>query len=218
MCGRYALELAGTLDSVPFPEESVQLELELPWECYNIAPTTRAPIIDHSRKLKLARWGLVPHWAKEPTKRPLINARSETVATKPSFRKAYHSSRCAVPASAYFEWLTTEDGSKKPYCIKPLVESQFWLAGLSWDWQQLKGEKIISTFTILTQSSEGSETAWLHDRCPVPLSWDDIVPWLNHEIEVEQLGNKELLSQPYPVTDKVNSAKNDSPENLLPIA
>lgn len=212
MCGRYALTLAGKLDEISFPEESVQLELELPWECYNVAPTVEAPILDHDRSLKLSRWGLIPHWAKTPTKRPLFNARSETVATKSSFRTAYQYHRCAVPATGYFEWLRSEE-KKTPYFVRPQVEELFWLAGLACDWRNPEGAKN-STFTILTQASEGSSISWLHDRCPIPLDWDQVGLWLNRELEVDQIRTKALLGEPYKVAQLVNYVKNDSPENI----
>mgnify|MGYP000082460971 CR=1 FL=1 len=217
MCCRYALTLAGKLDQISFPEESVQLELELPWECYNIAPTVQAPILDHDRTLKLSRWGLIPHWAKEPLKRPLFNARSETAASKNSFRTAYKEHRCAVPASGYFEWFQPPEQDKQPHFVRPQVEDLFWFAGLACDWSAKGSEEAQSTFTILTRSSEGLPVAWLHDRSPIPLAWDDVKLWLDREIEVEDLESKHLFAAPYRVSTAVNSVRNDTPENIEPV-
>lgn len=212
MCGRYVLELAGKLDELEFEEESVQLELELPWECYNIAPTTAAPVLDSDLRLGLAVWGLIPHWAKSPPKRPLFNARSETAAEKNSFRYAYKNHRCAVPATAYFEW-KRQGKEALPYCIKPREGEHFWFAGLHSRW----GEKPISSFCVLTRSSLGTASEELHDRCPVVLEPGLVGGWLDGSLSHPEAELKSALATPYQVSQAVNRASHDEPDNLNPL-
>jgi putative SOS response-associated peptidase YedK len=214
MCGRYVLELSGRLEELDFEEESAQLELELPWECYNIAPTQRAPVLDSDRVLRLSLWGLIPHWSKTPPKRPLINARAETAAEKPSFRVAYKRHRCAVPASGYFEWKGPKT-DRKPFYVPAKSGKLLWLAGLSSQWAH--GDSILSTFTILTCSSENTALEELHHRCPVALGNAQVSTWLQGEIGVEEAQGCDLFGTPFEVTKEVNKAGNDSPSNIAPL-
>ena len=110
MCGRYFLttpgEVLAELFEAPAPPEEVALAIR---PRYNIAPSQEVPIVRTTeagaRELSLVRWGLVPHWAKDPAiGNRLINARSESVAEKPSFRDSFQKRRCLVPADGYFEW------------------------------------------------------------------------------------------------------------------
>ncbi|MDP6709557.1 MAG: SOS response-associated peptidase, partial [Alphaproteobacteria bacterium] len=118
MCGRYSLTT---------PLEAVRQIFDFAGEAnlaprYNIAPTQTAPVIragdDGGRVLALARWGLIPSWAKEAAiGNRMINARAETVAEKPSFRSAYRHRRCVVPADGFYEWQKQPKGAKQPYRI-----------------------------------------------------------------------------------------------------
>ncbi|MFA5507387.1 MAG: SOS response-associated peptidase [Vulcanimicrobiota bacterium] len=213
MCGRYALVLSGKIADLPFVEISDQLELELPWECYNVAPTMKVPILDSDNRLKFSTWGLIPHWAKEPPKRPLINARVETASEKPSFRDAYRSHRCAVPSSGFFEW-TGSSKERMPHFIPPAGGDLLWFAGLAC---LRKGPHPILSHTVLTRSSEETRVARLHDRCPVTLSQDSLEPWLQGEVGWEELKGGDPFAEPFRVTGRVNKADHDSPENLQPL-
>ncbi len=215
MCGRYALALAGKLEGLPFTEDSAQLEIELPWESYNIAPGSQAPILDSDERLKLALWGLIPHWSKEPPKRPLFNARSETAASKPSFRTAYARHRCAVPASGFYEWEKVGPKTRKPYYMAAGSGPLLWLAGLASDWSGPDGGSL-STFCILTRCSAGTPVEKLHDRCPVTLSEEEILSWLKGEVSHRDLSPPQFLP-PVAVHPNVNRAKHDSPQNILPL-
>lgn len=216
MCGRYVLTLAGKLDDLPFVEESAQLELELPWECYNVSPGRFAPILDNDGHLKESWWGLVPHWADSPPKRTLVNARAETAADKPSFRVAYKNHRCAVPASGYFEWYREGKSKPLPYYIPPTDGGLFWFAGLASTWKQAEGGPR-STFCVLTQSSQGTVVSPVHDRVPVVLRHDKMEDWLQGRVDHLQASSTERLARPFRVSTSVNSVKNDSPENIKPL-
>lgn len=215
MCGRYVLELKATLEELPFEEESVQLELELPWECYNIAPTQKVPILDRDFTLRLSLWGLIPHWSKSPPKRPLINARSETVAEKPSFRVAYKRHRCIVPARGYFEW-TGKSSERVPHYVPANDDGLLWFAGIASNWKNGEQDNL-SSFSILTRSSEDTVVHELHHRCPVTLGDDQLRAWLEGELGVEEACGETRFGTPYRVTTEVNKAGNDHPRNIEPV-
>lgn len=190
---------------------------ELP-ERYNIAPSEQVPAIrispDGSRQLCLLRWGLIPSWAKEPP-RGLINARSETVSEKPSFRHAFKHNRCIIPTSGFYEWQKNGD-RKTPYYIHMANNDPMAFAGI-WDaWRSPQGE-VIESCAILTTSANDL-VAKLHDRMPVILQPETFDLWLDPEVQdTEKLAP--LLS-PYPaeritsyrVSAMVNSPANDSSE------
>lgn len=189
------------------PDET--LEIRPNW---NVAPTADVPILlereaDGSvrRELHVARWGLVPPWAKElAVGSRAFNARSETVTVKPTFRAAVRSRRCAVPVQGYYEWRAPEPGAKgpdgraarkQPYYVHPVGAGDgegpvIWFAGLYEWWQDpeaaARGEDawVLST-TILTMDApsadEGGvlgELGALHDRLPVPLTAATMDAWL----------------------------------------
>ena len=162
---------------------------------YNIAPTQEVPVVrldsdSGDRKLSLVRWGLVPSWAKDPSiGNRMINARSETVAEKPSFRSAFRRRRCLVVADGYYEWKKTEDG-KQPYHIRMQDERPFAMAGLWETWHgppadgdapQPASAGFESCTVITTQSNE--VTAPIHDRMPVILHEQDWPRWLDVETD-----------------------------------
>ena len=206
MCGRYALhsliqDLQQHFGVFGGPSFSPS---------YNIPPSTSLPIVRTStegEELCLCQWGFVPHWMKSfPATRP-INARSETVATKPYFRSAFRHHRCLVPANGYYEWQRAGK-VKQPWYISLKDQDLFAFAGL-WDtWNGPDGA--LQTFTILTTTAN-SATAAIHDRMPVILPPTRYRDWLAG-------GDTELL-QPYggemntwPVSRLVNSPANDKPE------
>jgi putative SOS response-associated peptidase YedK len=146
---------------------------------HNLAPTDMAPVIDASRRMTLARWGLVPHWAKPDTfKAVLFNARSETMFEKPSFRDAARAARCVVPASGFYEW-RNEDGVKQPYWIARQDGEPLLLAGLYAD--RAESGAFARTFTVVTQPP-GPLMQQLHDRQPVMLQTGAVDTWLNPDV------------------------------------
>lgn len=184
---------------------------------FNIAPTQVVPVVrsgpDGHREWAPCRWGLIPSWANDlKIGARMINARSETAAEKPSFRKALSTRRCLIPADGFFEWAKTPEG-KQPFHIRFSDRRPFAFGGLWERWQQGPGDTIDS-FTILT-TSPNAVTAPIHNRMPVilaPEAWDE---WLEDEpLMVER---REILFNPFSpedmeavaVSKRVNSPAND---------
>lgn len=221
---------------------------------YNVAPSKAVPIVvEHhqqphdvstrwQRNLYLARWGLVPSWAKDLSfGQRTFNARSETVVDKPSFRSAVKSRRAVVPVDGYYEWLAPaiQGGRKQPYFVRPIDGSPIFFAGLYEWWKDPAAADdapwVLST-TILTGPSPapGSQPAilhdlaGLHDRLPLPLSHDLLADWLSAgEVTKEEAtdlvgavvsGADDVASQweMYPVDPAVGSVRNNGPELLQP--
>lgn len=221
MCGRFTL----AIDAARLAEHFALPEVPDLRPRYNIAPTQTVPVVraaEHEpgtgggRRLDGMRWGLVPSWADDPKiGNRLINARSETAASKPAFRSAFRRRRCLVPADGFFEW-RAERGTKQPYWIHREDGAPFAMAGLWEIWNEPDGGEL-RTFTILT--TEPNElVARLHDRMPVLLQPADYGRWLDVSLDLES-GLAELFA-PYPaellaahrVDRKVNSPANDSPD------
>ena len=192
---------------------------------FNIAPaqtvlTIRMQTIGNGFEAVGMRWGLIPSWSKALTVPPLFNARSETVAEKPSFRTAFHRRRCLIPADGFYEWQVLSPKQKQPQYITLRSGQPFAFAGLWESWQPPDGPRIESC-TILTTAANAFMQP-LHDRMPVILSRDEYAPWLNPELsEPEQL--LPMLDQypanemtAYPVSSLVGSVRNDSPELIVP--
>lgn len=169
MCGRY-----NYLSDGPGFQEEFQAVLEFDWEPrYNISPSQPVPIVIASegrRVVRLAHWGFVPSWARDPDGRRPINARAETVATNGLFRNAFRQRRCLVPFTGWYEWMKT-DGGKVPYWIRP-AEGPAAFAGI-WDvWGE--GDAALVTCAVITTDAAPS-IAHIHDRMPVVLdreAWD----------------------------------------------
>ena len=178
MCGRYTLTCTPEVLAEAFQLEAAP-DLQ---PRYNVAPSqgvacVRAGLRSRKREAVLLRWGLVPSWAGDPAMgMKLINARAETVAEKPSFRKPFRERRCLVPADGYYEW-KREGSRKQPYHIRLNSERPFAFAGL---WDRWTGEdgKTIESCTILT-TTPNERLASIHDRMPVILPPAAYEPWLD---------------------------------------
>lgn len=192
---------------------------------FNIAPTQTVLTIRtqaHGQDCEVVpmRWGLIPSWSKSLTGPPMFNARSETVAEKPSFRTAFRRRRCLIPADGFYEWQVITPKQKQPQYITLRTGQPFAFAGIWESWQPPDGSRVESC-TILTTAANAFMQP-LHDRMPVILSPDEFAPWLDPELnEPEQLGP--MLDQypademtAYPVSTLVNSVKNDSQELIVP--
>jgi putative SOS response-associated peptidase YedK len=213
MCARYVLGLPLPLLLSLFEISPDPLAPEFTPR-YNIAPTQVVPVMrrDESgkRALDFMRWGLIPPWATDASiGSKMVNARSETVAEKPSFREPYRKRRCLVPASGYYEW-RTEGKIKQPYLVSDPTDQILTFAGI-WENSKVNGQEV-KTFSILTQSAI-PELVELHDRMPVLVAPTFRDGWL--------AGTQGI--SPYPgrlevrkVSTKVNSVRNDSPELLSP--
>lgn len=184
---------------------------------YNISPTEKLPIItfQDKKEMKIAKWGLIPFWAKgDKIAARLANARSETIDVKPSFKKAFRTQRCLVPASGFYEWEKV-DGPNLPYLVTVKNEPIFSFAGIYDYWINEKKEQIM-TYSVLT-TEPNSEIKKIHDRMPVVLPREDEDKWLEPDFPTDEL--KKLLrpisdkeTEMYRVSTEVNNARNEGPE------
>ncbi|MEM9833862.1 MAG: SOS response-associated peptidase [Bacteroidota bacterium] len=216
MCGRYSIG--------PEIESLVErLNIALPPDFaphYNAAPSQHLPVVSSQQPDKISRyqWGMIPFWAKSPGQR-LINARAETVNEKSTFKRAFRSQRCLVPASGYYEWKKTPQG-KEPYRIVLSDKSPFVFAGI---WQrpselsttEASGSDL-PEYCIITTATPSSIKN-IHDRMPVVLdeaAWDF---WLSDTEDDEGLQDvlrplKDDQIKAYPVSKRVNNVRNDDKE------
>jgi putative SOS response-associated peptidase YedK len=182
-----------------------------------VAPTQEvATVVEggEGRRLEMSRWGLIPAWADDPgIGARMINARSETVAEKPSFKKAFKQRRCLIPADGFYEW-RKENGGKQPYYIRTQSGRPFAFAGLWESWSR-NGEGIQSCTILTTGANDFLQE--IHHRMPVILPPEVYDLWLDPGIrEPDQL--LPLLAQypgedmeAYPVSRRVNSPSNNEP-------
>lgn len=195
---------------------------------YNIAPTQSVICIlrestgDEAIPARL-RWGLVPSWAQELTiGNRLINARSETVDSKPSFRRAFASRRCLIPADGYYEWKKGANG-KQPFLIEPSDGGILTMAGL-WEENRRIAEDgtSIRTCTILTTDANRA-TSQVHHRMPVFLCQRDRTRWLDPGVRDTESLKSMLAPAPdellrlTPVSRYVNSPRNDGEQCVVPV-
>ncbi|GAA3130927.1 SOS response-associated peptidase [Streptosporangium carneum] len=242
MCGRYA-------STRPKQELLEEFEVELDGAAdddlgadYNVAPTkpvyavlSRVPRTNPDsravRQLRVVRWGLVPAWAKEPSiGSKMINARVETVAEKPSFRKAFAERRCLLPADGYYEWAVLKDGGtakkpkKQPYFIQPEDGGVMAMAGIYEFWRdrgRAEDDPLawLTTCAVITTTAE-DELGAIHDRMPMLIERDRWADWLDPGtpdareflVPAASLGLKA-----YPVSSAVNSVRNNGPELMEPL-
>ena len=194
---------------------------------YNVAPLQEIlAIFKHEGEnwLDKFHWGLVPFWAKDTSiGNRMINARSETVSEKPSFRNAFKKRRCMILADGFYEW-KGEKGRKQPMFITLPDRKPFAFAGLWEVWNKKDDpDSIYRSCTIVT--TEASESiSDIHHRMPVILKPDVYEPWLNPENQ-EIVGLKNILAHgihtelvSHPVSKQVNSVKNNDPSCIDPIA
>jgi putative SOS response-associated peptidase YedK len=223
MCGRYRLSRRKQLVEEYF--ESAPSDDD--WSPrYNIAPTQPVPVIrqhpkEPVRELSLMKWGFVPHWAKNSSGAAgMINARSETAATKPAFRDPLKCRRCLIPADGFYEWSRTGK-AKQPYCFEINDGELFAFAGLWEGWKDPNGNWI-RTCSILT-TAPNAVTATVHDRMPVILDPDSYDLWLDPGMTDAQIVSELLkpydarLMRGYPVSPRVNSVTNDDEECSRPV-
>lgn len=219
MCGRYTLvRLNDVLERFPWIEHP-------PGDLvprYNIAPTQ--PILsvlnDHSDRFDYLTWGLVPSWAKDPSiGSRMINARAETVAEKPAFRKALRRRRCLIIADGFYEWRAEpEKKTKTPMYIQMKDHKPFAFGGLWEDWHSPDGNGTeVKSCTIVT-TRPNDLMKQFHDRMPVIIPPDCYLDWLDpEEKEPSELS---AYWEPYPaeemearvITTYVNSARNEGPK------
>jgi len=190
---------------------------------WNLPPSQLAPVVRHNpksgeRHLNLLRWGLIPHFERDPAHaRMLNNARAETVAKLPSFRGAFAARRCIVPAEAFYEW--KRDGKlKQPFAIARADGAPLALGGLWESWTDPVNGDVTRSFAIVTTDANAT-MAPIHDRMPLVLEPADWSVWLG-----EQEGNPKGLLRPtadtvlrtWPVSTDVNSVQHNGADLLKP--
>ena len=234
MCGRYAASASQDLLQEIFEIDDVAGPLPAPQ--FNIAPTDPIPAVLERipadspdaggvRKLVVLRWGLVPSWSKDARGAArMINARVETVTSKPAFRKAMASRRCLLPADGYYEWYATRQTDararavKQPFFIRPADHGLLVMAGLYEFWKDPAGDWLATAAVITTSSTD--EIGRIHDRMPLvvpPENWSD---WLDPRLSrgpLELVGTHPAL-EAYPVSTLVNRVANDGPELIEPLS
>jgi putative SOS response-associated peptidase YedK len=172
MCGRYAIHANPEVVALQFAlEEAPQFKTS-----YNVCPGTEVLVVRTDREgrrvTRAHRWGLIPHWAKDPAiGNKLANARGESLAERPAFRDAFRHWRCLVPASGFYEW-QTRGARKVPWYIRPLDAELFALAGITALWRGVRSVSLITT--------EPNELMRpIHDRMPVIVAPQDYAAWLD---------------------------------------
>ena len=227
MCGRLTLQISTTqlsafLDGLRFPSFAGLIPR------YNICPTQPVACIRQSEENNLQatslRWGLVPFWADDlKIGARMINARSETVATKPAFRSAFKKRRCLVIADGFYEWKKTGE-TKQPYFISKIDRQPILMAGLweSWQSKTQPADPPVETCTILTTQAN-SIMEPLHDRMPVILEQQHYDFWLDNQFDDRAELEKLLVPfksdelQTWPVDTLVNKAANDEARCVEPV-
>ena len=221
MCGRFTrkenLQHLAELLGLPIPPPLAPR--------YNIAPSQLVVCVRTNpetpeREWVELKWGLVPSWAKDPSiGNTLINARGETVAEKPSFRKAFKQQRCLMLADGFYEW-KQEGKTKQPYYIRFQDHRIFAFAGL-WERWEKQDPALESCALITTGPNKVMEQ--IHHRMPVILDPKQYDEWLEPSLNDTERLNRLLRSFPpeemeaYPVSPMVNNPRNDQPECVIPI-
>ncbi len=220
MCGRYTLKTPVNVLAEQFQIDEYPSSMNA---SYNIAPTQEVAAViegEGKRKLEMLHWGLIPSWADDPRMgNKIINARVETVAEKPSFRKAFRNHRCLVLADGFYEWQKTANG-KQPYYIRMEDDSPFAFAGL---WERWKNGSEVRSATIITTDAN-DVVAPIHNRMPVILHPEDYGLWLDPDFDEKEPLTTLLKPYPaeameaYPVSRRVNSPSNNEPSCIESVA
>lgn len=219
MCGRFT-RTTNLIDIAnEFGVEEITADLD---PSYNIAPTQQVAVIltDDTKRLVQVRWGLVPSWAKDISiGNKMINARAETITEKASFRNAFKKRRCLVVADGFYEWQRVGT-SKQPVYIHLKGGKPFGFAGLYEFWKSPEGEQVVTCAIITTTANKLMEP--IHERMPVIIPKEDENRWLDPQTADPAALTKLLKPYPaeameaYPVSKRVNSPTNNSPECVKP--
>lgn len=205
MCGRFAFQ------GDQWPELITDIEQPVIEPNYNICPQDKSPVIHYDSEslvITSMQWGLRPSWSKESTMEP-INARVETIDSKPMFREAYRQRRCLVPASGWYEWKTTPRG-KVPFYHSVVNQDVLLMAGIYEHWGE--GEQSLNTFTILTQESI-PEIQHIHNRMPVIIDEWEADSWLKDS----QQPSSGITIEVHPVDREVNKTTAQGPQLIRPL-
>jgi putative SOS response-associated peptidase YedK len=206
-----------------------EVRAEPPGPSWNVAPTDPVPSVLVRRERRLLgwlRWGLVPSWAKDARGATrTINARSESLGSKPAFRSAFARRRCLLPADGFYEWQRLADGTRQPWLFRRADGAPLAMAGLWEVWRdpsvaEHEGE-LLRTCAVVTTGAN-TLMAPIHDRMPVLLEARDWAAWLDPATEdLEGLAALLVPADPrvldcYPVTPRVNSVRENDAGLLEP--
>ena len=216
MCGRKTLtkDKREIIEAYDVAEENWQNSYKYE-PSYNIAPTDESPILvaEGDRYIQFMRWGLIPFWSDdESIGQKMINARSETLQEKRSFKNLLKTNRCIVISDGFYEW-KGQKGAKQPYYMRKPDHGFLSMAGL---WSQWKSQdnRVVNSYTIIT-TPPAPNIEDIHNRMPAILQQNNIESWLDADNSVEDALS---LLKPYqgleyyPVSKYVNSTKNNSPK------
>lgn len=222
MCGRYAAskDVANLMEEFEVarpPDETLP-------EDFNVAPSKQVYMVVEretddgvQRQLRTAKWGLVPSWAKDPKiGNRMINARLETAAEKPSFRRAWAKRRCLLPADGYYEWYSGE-GPKQPFYIHRPDGHSLAMAGLYEFWKE--GEDWLVTTCVLTTDAP-DELGRIHDRMPLLVPHENWAAWLDPEHKPTGdlvVPAMSMGLEAYPVSTEVNNVRNNGRQLTDPL-
>lgn len=231
MCGRYARTQGRDEIFSAFDLQSNEIDHSLPLN-WNIAPTNEIYIIRGQRSLATASWGLIAPWmsdiaAARASQSHAINARSESIHEKPTFRDAFRRTRCIIPVNGYYEWATAlgEYPPKQPFYISPdpkISTRAFAVAGIWSRWVNPNGE-IIDSASIITREAVG-DLATIHSRMPVMLPEDRWDSWLDptqrdplEALELLRVDKPDYGLKADPISSRVNLVANNGAELIIPI-
>jgi putative SOS response-associated peptidase YedK len=222
MCGRFVLMTPSKSLAEQFDVDEAFHEAPR----YNVAPTQNVWIIrinqqSGQREMRAVKWGLIPSWAKDPSMgNRLINARCESVQTKPAFKSCFRFRRCLVPADGFYEWENTGK-VRQPHLFRMADGSPFAFAGL-WDRWKAPDGRITESCTIITTPAN-EKIISIHDRMPAILKPGDYGIWLDPKARPDMLlkllvpFSSELMTGT-PVSAKVNKATYEGPDCIEPIS
>ena len=211
MCGRYATDF--NLDATEYLNTLFSYDTSLLLDNlpnYNVLPNSNIPILSR-QQLSYSKWGFMPEWATtKSNNKPMINARGESMRTKPYFRDAFKSSRVIVPMNGYYEWKDSKTKYAVPYYIQSENSKVLTVAALHTEYIDAHG-KPIQSVAIVTKNAEPS-ISHIHQRMPLCLNDEFLSLWLKPNSELSQL--ESLVTKPietrfkaYSVSDKINSLK-----------
>lgn len=211
MCGRFSFAI-----SKKIIEEHYGFAPAINNLRYNCAPSQSLAVISNlnPNDFSYFKWGFIPFWDKDDAiGYKMINARAETITTKPAFKRSLQTNRCLIPADSFYEW--SHDADKTPYRIMLADKAVFSMAGIWSEWRSPQNEVVLSFAIITTEANTLIKP--LHDRMPVIFDRQEAeISWLNKEFNsdvfslLKPLGPEKM--KVYPVSKKVNSPKNDTHE------
>ena len=223
MCGRYAFFS---------PAEAVKRVFGVAGmpdfgQRYNLAPTQAVPVLRETRpgqrEVALLHWGLIPSWAKERSiGNRMINARAETLAERPAFRRAFRDRRCLVLADGWYEWQTTTTG-KQPWFIRSRDGLPMGFAGLWESWRDPASGAVVQSCTVVTTDAPGP-LGEIHLRMPAVIPQEGVAAWLDPAQRDEAAlshwlgGIDPARFSATPVSRRVNDPRNEGPDLIEPVA